>query len=434
MARIYISSPFLDLQAERRAAFNAITRAEHLPIGMESYLPDERAPLDMCLADVAKCQAYIGIFAFRYGFVPDGKNASISELEYLEAQRLKIPVLIFLLQESANRPLTSVDPDRTRITAFRERLRTAHTVVQFSTPEELESKINTALVRRFGLGRPLPELLPYSANRKAQEIDLSKAVEASKNRARPLLCVLHGDEYQCPDMFLRRVEEQLLPNLLKVPADRRLLTYHLPFPKNFRSVADLHERLGITFSQEVVGSVVSIEEINNRLGQFGFPAAVQTHLLTDDWMKRGPADLLEGYVAFWRAWPDLAVGQRLFVFLSVKYRDPGHLSRWDYFRRRRLHQANEGMQAAIDALGARGAPDTVVLPRLECVSRSEVEDWARSDSAQQYCRRQDLMPEIRNFFRDAGPGAMEPCLPMERLAKRLTDTLYRYNSSIEGER
>ena len=55
--------------------------------------------MDACLADVAASNLYIGVFAFRYGHIPQDESAegrSITELEYRKAVSLNIPRLIFL--------------------------------------------------------------------------------------------------------------------------------------------------------------------------------------------------------------------------------------------------------------------------------------------------------------------------------------------------
>jgi hypothetical protein len=39
-------------------------------VAMENYVATDQRPVDKCLADVVKSDIYIGIFAFRYGYVP----------------------------------------------------------------------------------------------------------------------------------------------------------------------------------------------------------------------------------------------------------------------------------------------------------------------------------------------------------------------------
>lgn len=51
---------------------------------------------------VDQADFYLGIFAFRYGFVPEGQQKSVIELEYDRAIERGIPVLIFIADETAH--------------------------------------------------------------------------------------------------------------------------------------------------------------------------------------------------------------------------------------------------------------------------------------------------------------------------------------------
>ncbi len=39
-------------------------------IAMEDYVATDQRPTEKCLADVAASDLYIGIFAWRYGYIP----------------------------------------------------------------------------------------------------------------------------------------------------------------------------------------------------------------------------------------------------------------------------------------------------------------------------------------------------------------------------
>ncbi|HAT44311.1 MAG TPA: hypothetical protein DCS90_04335 [Ktedonobacter sp.] len=85
MAKIYISSTFADLKDYREKVYHALRQMHHDAIAMEDYVATDQRPLDRCLADVAACDLYIGIFAWRYGYIPPKDNPeqkSITELEY----------------------------------------------------------------------------------------------------------------------------------------------------------------------------------------------------------------------------------------------------------------------------------------------------------------------------------------------------------------
>ena len=126
----------------------------HDVIGMEDYVASDQRPTDKCLADVAESDVYLGIFAWRYGFVPARGNPqkrSITELEYRRAKALNKPCLVFLSQDEAPWPITMTDSYTgeagagTRIKQLRTELADQHVVSFFATPDQLASKIAAAI-------------------------------------------------------------------------------------------------------------------------------------------------------------------------------------------------------------------------------------------------------------------------------------------------
>lgn len=150
MARIYLSSTFEDLREQREAVSSALRRLGHEDVAMEYYVAEDRRPLDKCLADVRSCDVYIGIFAWRYGFVPEtgGPDGfSFTEHEYRCAAEAGKTCLIFLLSEDAAWPRSKMDRDSRRIDALREGLKDSGRVIDtFETTEELARKVNEAVV------------------------------------------------------------------------------------------------------------------------------------------------------------------------------------------------------------------------------------------------------------------------------------------------
>ena len=99
MAKIYISSTFQDLIEYRKSVAHALRTTRHQVISMEEYVAAPQRPLKKCLEDVAACDIYIGIFAWRYGYIPQTDNPdrkSITELEYFHAGVKRKKRLIFL--------------------------------------------------------------------------------------------------------------------------------------------------------------------------------------------------------------------------------------------------------------------------------------------------------------------------------------------------
>jgi Domain of unknown function (DUF4062) len=76
MSTIYLSSTYDDLKDHRAAVAQVLRRAGHTVIGMEDYAAYDERPRDKCVADVVRSDLYVGLFAWRYGFVPKDNNLS----------------------------------------------------------------------------------------------------------------------------------------------------------------------------------------------------------------------------------------------------------------------------------------------------------------------------------------------------------------------
>src|SRR5436305_3915566 len=154
MATIYLSSTYSDLIEQRNAVYRALRRMHHHVIGMEDYVATVQRPLDKCLGDVAGSALYIGIFAWRYGFLPTESNPehkSITELEYRKAVEMGRSTLIFLLDPDAQWPMTATDmytgegDGGKAIKALREELGLGATVSFFRSTDELAGKVSQAV-------------------------------------------------------------------------------------------------------------------------------------------------------------------------------------------------------------------------------------------------------------------------------------------------
>jgi hypothetical protein len=167
--KVYISSTYRDLQRHRSAVATVLRRMGHQPIGMEDYVAEGARPLHRCLADVTACDAYVGIMAWRYGFVPTSPGAagtqlpkgttlgstSITEFELRQAAESQkpIPVLIFLLDHDAEWPASQIDAvsgegeQGKAIARLRQEVAQQYLVSHFRTPDDLASLVSAAVYR-----------------------------------------------------------------------------------------------------------------------------------------------------------------------------------------------------------------------------------------------------------------------------------------------
>jgi tetratricopeptide (TPR) repeat protein len=153
MAKIYLSSTYTDLVEHRQQVYDILRKMRYDVIAMEDYVAIDERPLDKCLADVASCDIYVGVFAWRYGCVPPGQECSITELEYRQAGKSGLERLIFLLDEDAPWPrqymdeVTGESERGTKIKALRAELMTAHLLQFFKSPEELAGQVAASVAR-----------------------------------------------------------------------------------------------------------------------------------------------------------------------------------------------------------------------------------------------------------------------------------------------
>ena len=100
--RVMISSTALDLPDHRKQARDACERMSMFPLVMEQMPASPAEALAVSREFVDRADFYLGIFAFRYGFVPEGQDKSITELE---GKRGGFAAVV-AVKESAAKPLS----------------------------------------------------------------------------------------------------------------------------------------------------------------------------------------------------------------------------------------------------------------------------------------------------------------------------------------
>ena len=197
--KIYISSTFVDLKDYRGKVYNQLRKLRQDVISMEDYVAGDQRPLAQCLADVADCEIYVGIIAWRYGFIPTKDNPSklsITELEYRQALKLKKKCLIFILDNSvAWQPqfMDSQSGEKSggkNIINFRSRLGDRHTIAWFSNADQLASDVVAAVYKvQFearGPSSPTESVEIVSSKNESSEY-IAPSKKAAKRRGHPKL-------------------------------------------------------------------------------------------------------------------------------------------------------------------------------------------------------------------------------------------------------
>ena len=148
MAKVIISSTGLDLQAYRAAAVDTCMKLGVLPIAMEFFEAMGVGATVGSREQMKDADVYVGVYAHRYGYVEDGYDASVTELEFDYAGQLQIERLCFLVDNAYPWPPDAVDHARyDRLEAFKQRLGKTVIYDEFTTVDDFTAKLMHALVR-----------------------------------------------------------------------------------------------------------------------------------------------------------------------------------------------------------------------------------------------------------------------------------------------
>lgn len=162
--RIFISSTFTDLKVHRAALFSVIDEQNGKAHAMEFFGARPGAPKEECLGEVRKAHVFVLILGMRYGSLDPGSGLSFTHLEYLEAQRLSLPSLIYLIDEARHLVLpkdVEVGESATKLRSLKETVSALHVVSRFCSPEDLREKFLedlAGLFRREKIGLESREL------------------------------------------------------------------------------------------------------------------------------------------------------------------------------------------------------------------------------------------------------------------------------------
>jgi hypothetical protein len=97
---------------------------------------------------VDEADVYVGIFAYRYGYVPAGSDVSVTEMEYQRAVERNLPCLMFFMRE--DHPVlpgdVEIGPGAVKLTKLKERIGKERVAAFFKSPEDLRGHVLQSLV------------------------------------------------------------------------------------------------------------------------------------------------------------------------------------------------------------------------------------------------------------------------------------------------
>ncbi len=165
--KVFISSTYRDLIEHRRAVIDILLRLKVQPIAMEFFGADPNEPKQVCADEIQDCSLFIGIYAHRYGFIPEGDQKSITEQEFNLAHELGKPCFCYVVDE--DHPwlpkMIEDEPGKSKLAAFKAQLDKALTRDTFTTADNLAAKVASRLGRSLAEhGQPVLGFLPSLLN------------------------------------------------------------------------------------------------------------------------------------------------------------------------------------------------------------------------------------------------------------------------------
>jgi hypothetical protein len=118
--KAFISSTSKDLGEYRQAAYEVCNRLSIVPIGMEQFESMGAGATAGSKYKLNEADVYVGIVANRYGYIEDGYDKSVTELEFDHAGARGLDRLCFVADEGA--PLPKYPEDQVKLAAFRARI------------------------------------------------------------------------------------------------------------------------------------------------------------------------------------------------------------------------------------------------------------------------------------------------------------------------
>lgn len=161
MPNVFLSSTSLDLPEYRQAAVEVCNALGLVPLDMKDWSPRDAGATRASLEKLDRAHVYVGIFAYRYGYIEAGIDCSVTEAEYDHAETRGLERLCFLVNADHPWPPSRMEHEqRGRLETFKTRVR-GKVVNWFTTVEDFRYKLHKALGEwQQRAGQPMTAPLP----------------------------------------------------------------------------------------------------------------------------------------------------------------------------------------------------------------------------------------------------------------------------------
>jgi ribosomal protein S18 acetylase RimI-like enzyme len=147
--KVFLSSTYEDLREHRAKAAQAIERLGQQGVRMEVFGARPVDATEVSLDEIDASDAFLGIYAHTYGYVPAGSSISITEREFDFAQEHSKPTFCFVVDEEFpwSPKFIEPEPGQSKLKLFKRRVSTTFVRDHFTTPDDLAYKVASSLGR-----------------------------------------------------------------------------------------------------------------------------------------------------------------------------------------------------------------------------------------------------------------------------------------------
>lgn len=146
--RVFISSTMLDVANERADVARKLRHFNFEPVNAEGLMPDGTGSWARIEAEIRTCDIFVLVLGESYGWIPDSGpksefGLSVTELEFEEARRQELPILVFIKRLSDRAPRDD------RRDAFRKRVAAwdgGYFRAEFDLAHDLADSVGQAVV------------------------------------------------------------------------------------------------------------------------------------------------------------------------------------------------------------------------------------------------------------------------------------------------
>lgn len=145
--RVFISSTSLDLKKYRQAAIETCRNLGFDPIVMENFNAMGVGATEGSKRKLREADLYVGVVAHRYGYIEEGYDRSVTEIEFDYAGERGLERLCFVVDPAYPWPKTHIDRKHAaQLQAFKARIDRSVIRSYFTTPADFQRKLMQALV------------------------------------------------------------------------------------------------------------------------------------------------------------------------------------------------------------------------------------------------------------------------------------------------